>query len=81
MPDRKYEIKRKLKEISKNGMVSIEDVMRILDKYVIWRKRRKAKPVQLTPEEKRKLDAWSKSTAYFPTRTEENLRVRKRRWR
>ena len=79
MLDRKYEIRQKLKEISKNGMVSIEDVMRILDEYVIWRKRKKAKPVELTPEEKQQLDAWSKSTAYFPTRTEENLRVRKRR--
>ena len=76
MTDRKYEIKRKLKEISRNGMVSIEDVMRILDDYVIWRKRKKAKPVQLTPEEKQQLEAWSKSTVYFPTRTEENLRVK-----
>jgi len=76
MTDRKYEIKRKLKEISRNGMVSIEDVMRILDDYVIWRKRKKAKPVQLTPEEKQQLEAWSKTTVYFPTRTEENLRVK-----
>jgi len=76
MPDRRYEIKQKLKEISKNGMVSIEDVMRILDDYVIWKKRRKAKPIELTPEEKQELEAWGKTTVYFPTNTEESLRVR-----
>jgi len=66
MPDRKYEVRRKLKQIAKNGMVSIEDVMRILNDYVIWRKRGKAKTVELTPEEKQKLEAWGKSTVYSP---------------
>jgi len=66
MPDRKYEVRRKLREIAKNGMVSVEDVMKILDGYVVWKKRKKAKPVKLAPEEKQKLEAWGKSTVYFP---------------
>ena len=55
----KKEIRRKLEKIAHDNLVSIDDVMQILEDYVVWRKRKSSKNVQLSTEEKQAVARWS----------------------
>jgi len=55
----KKEIRRKLEKIARDNMVSIDDVMQILEDYVVMKKRKSGKNHPLSPEERKAVACWT----------------------
>ena len=55
----KKEIRRKLEKIARDNMVSIDDVMQILEDYVVMKKRKSGKNRPLSPEERKAVACWT----------------------
>ena len=55
----KEEIKCKLEKIASDNLVSIDDVMRILEDYVVMKKRKSGKNRPLSSEERKAVACWT----------------------
>ena len=55
----KKEIKYKLEKIASGNLVSIDDVMRILEDYVVMKKRKSGKNRPLSIEERKAVACWA----------------------
>ena len=55
----KKEIRRKLEKIARDNMVSIDDVMQILEDYVVMKKRKPSKNRPLSIEERKAVACWA----------------------
>ncbi len=59
----KKEIKCKLEKIASDNLVSIDDVMQILEDYVVMKKRKSGKNRPLSIEERKAVACWAAATS------------------
>jgi len=55
----KEEIRCKLEKIARGNLVSIDDVMQILEDYVVMKKRKSGKNHPLSSEERKAIACWT----------------------